>query len=257
MIEFEKLSDKAYRMVVMAEFLQADAEKLVAFAKEHNAAGGGGNILIDVTAVSDFSFSAVAVELTHMPSLIKWIYGLDRIAVLSDDDWVRTGARIESALLPGVTYEVYDDDEADAARRWVMGEADAPHTGALRELNIGEPGIAAYALSGRLDREESERGVAMVQERLAGGDCSRLLLVIENWHGFDLDRLLSRKVLSGKLEIANKLDRYAIVGGPEWVRRYAEFTSRFVKADIKAFELEDKDKAIAWLEEEVAVTAAA
>ena len=64
----------------------------------------------------------------------------------------------------------------------------------------------------------------------------------------DLDRLLSREVLSGKLEIARKLERYAIVGGPKWVRRYAEFTSAFVNAEIKSFELEDQDKAIAWLE---------
>lgn len=253
MIEIEQLSNSAHRMVVMSEFQQADAEKLVAFAKERNAAGGGGSILIDVTAVADFTFSAVAIELAHMPSLLKWIYGHDRIAIISDDDWVRTGARLESALLPGVVYEVYDDDEADAARAWILGEADAPHTGAVRELDIGKPNIAAFALSGRLDREESERGVAMVQERFEDADCRNLLLVIENWHGFDLDRLLSRKVLSGKLEIANKLDRYAIVGGPKWVRRYAEFTGAFVKAEIKAFELEDREEAIAWLEEVPAI----
>ena len=49
MIEIEKLSERAYRMVVIAEFRQDDAERLVSFAKERNAAGGGGNLLIDVT----------------------------------------------------------------------------------------------------------------------------------------------------------------------------------------------------------------
>ena len=253
MINIEKLSDTAHRMVVIAEFRQADAERLVEFAKERNAAGGGGSILIDVTAVTDFTFSAVAVELAHVPSLMKWVYGLDRIAIVSDNDWVRTGARLESALLPRVVYEVYAEDEADAARAWVMGESEGPHTGAVHELDIGKPGIAAYELSGRLDREESERGVAMVQKRLEDPDCTRLLLVIRNWHGFDLDRLLSRKVLSAKLEIANKLERYAIVGGPAWVRGYAEFTGNFVKADIKAFDIDEQDEAIAWLEEVPAI----
>ncbi len=248
MIEFERLSDRAHRLVVIAEFRQADAERLVDFAKERIAAGGGGNLLIDVTAVTDFTFSAVAVELAHMPSLIKWIYGLDRIAIISDDDWVRTGARLESALLPGVDYAVYDEDEAAAAKAWVLEEADAPHTGAVQELEIGRPGIAAFELTGRLDRKESERGIAMVRKRLEESDCTRLMLVIRNWHGFDLDRLLSREVLSGKLEVARKLERYAIVGGPAWVRRYAEFTSVFVKAQIKSFELGEQDRAIAWLE---------
>ncbi len=248
MIEIEKLSEHAHRMVVIAEFRQDDAEQLVAFAKERNAADGGGNLLIDVTAVTDFTLSAVAVELAHMPSLIKWIYGLDRIAVISDNDWVRTGARLESALLPGVVYEVYDDDEAEAAKAWVLEESTGPHAGAIEELELGKPGLVGFALSGRLDREESERGVALVRKRMQEAGCNRLLLVIRNWHGFDLDRLLSREVLSGKLEIARKLERYAIVGGPKWVRRYAEFTSAFVKADIKSFELKDQDEAIAWLE---------
>ncbi|MBT8389510.1 MAG: hypothetical protein KJP13_07680, partial [Altererythrobacter sp.] len=64
MIEIEKLSKRAYRMVVIAEFRQDDAERLVSFAKERNEAGGGGNLLIDVTAVTDFTLSAVAVEFT-------------------------------------------------------------------------------------------------------------------------------------------------------------------------------------------------
>lgn len=248
MIEIEKLSEHAHRMVVIAEFRQDDAEQLVAFAKERNAAGAGGNLLIDVTAVTDFTLSAVAVELAHMPSLIKWIYDLNRIAIISDNDWVRTGARLESALLPGVIYEVYDDDEAEAAKAWVLETSAGPHAGAIKELELGKPGLVGFELSGRLDREESERGVALVRKRMEDGGCDRLLLVIRNWHGFDLDRLLSREVLSGKLEIARKLKRYAIVGGPKWVRRYAEFTSAFVNAEIKSFELEDEGQAIAWLE---------
>ncbi|QIG54159.1 STAS/SEC14 domain-containing protein [Altererythrobacter sp. BO-6] len=247
MIEIDRLSENAHRMVVIAEFRQEDAEALVAFAKERNAAGGGGNVLIDVTAVTDFTFSAVAIELAHMPSLVKWVYGLDRIAIVSDNDWVRTGARLESALLPGVVYEVYAEDEADVARVWVLEQSKGPHTGAIKQLDVGRPGITAFELSGRLDREESERGVALVRKLLEDSDSVRLLLVIRNWHGFDLDRLLSREVLSGKLEIARKLDRYAIVGGPEWLRRYAEFTSVFVKAEIKSFPLEEQDKAIEWL----------
>lgn len=248
MIEIERLSDKAHRMVVIAEFVQADAEKLVEFAKQQVEAGGGGNMLFDVTAVTDFTFSAVAVELAHIPTFLKWVYGLDRIAIISDNAWVRTGSRLESALLPRVVYEVYDEDEADAARAWIMEESEGPHMGAVRELDLGKPGIVAIELAGRLDREESERGIALVRQRMEETGATRMMLVIRNWHGFDLDRLLSRDVLSGKLEIASNLDRYAIVGGPKWVRGYAEFTGAFVKAEIKAFDLDKQDKALAWLE---------
>ncbi len=252
MIDIEKISDKAHRIVVMEEFHQADAEKLVDFAKERNAAGGGGNLLVDVTSVAGFTLSAVTVELAHIPSLVKWIYGLDRIAIISDEEWIRTGSRLESALLPGVTYEVYDDDEADAARAWIMEEAEGPHTGAFHELDIGKPGIAAFELTGRLDRAESERGVAMVRARLEDPDCSKLMIVISNWHGFDVDAMFSSQVIGGKLDLIGKLDRYAIVGGPGWIHGMVGPIGMLLKPDIRAFDLDDKDEAIEWLEEPAA-----
>ncbi|MCK0129681.1 STAS/SEC14 domain-containing protein [Erythrobacter sp. F6033] len=248
MINIEKLSGKAHHMVVMGEFLQADAQRLVDFAGECNAVGGGGNVLIDLTAVTDFSFSAVAIELAHMPTLFKWVYGLDRIAIISDNDWVRTGARIESALLPGVTYEVYDEDEVDAAVAWIKEGADGAHTGAVRELDLGKPDIAAYEISGRLDREESERGTAMIRSRFAASDCSRLMLVIRNWHGFDADTMFSKQVFSAKLELMKQLDRYAIVGGPKWIRNMAGLIDPLIKPKLRCYELDEQDEAIAWLE---------
>lgn len=247
MINIEQLTPDAFRMTVIEEFRQEDAQQMVEFAETQLRLDAGGHLLIDLTAMTDFTFSAVSVELAHIPTMMKYIYGLDRIAVISDDDWIRTAARLESALLPGVVYQVYDEDEADAALAWITEASEQPHAGAFHEIDLGDPKIAAYELTGRIDREQSERGVAMVRARLEDPDCTRLLLVITNWHGFDLDRLLSREVLNGKLEIARKLERYAIVGGPKWVRGYAEFTGAFVKADIKGFDLEDRQKAIDWL----------
>ncbi|GMN02559.1 STAS/SEC14 domain-containing protein [Erythrobacter sp. MTPC3] len=247
MINIEKLSENAHLIVVMEKFHQADAEKIIEFAKSREEAGGGGHLLADLTAMAGFTWSAVSVELAHIPTLMKWVYGLERIAIISDDDWIRTASRLESALLPGVTYEVYDDDEADAARAWIMEEAEGPHTGAFRELDIGKPEIAAFELSGRLDREESERGVAMVRARMAEDDCSRLMIVIKHWHGFDPDTLLSSAVASGKLDLIGKLDRYAIVGGPKWIGSMAGVVGALLKPEIRAFDLDKRDKAIAWL----------
>ncbi|MBV7258641.1 STAS/SEC14 domain-containing protein [Erythrobacter crassostreae] len=248
MINIEKLTDNAHRIVVMGEFRQSDAERLVEFASDCNVSRGGGHILIDLTAVTDFSFSAVAVEMAHMPALFKWIYGLDRIAIVSDNDWVRTGARLESALLPGLVYEVYDEDEADAALSWITEKADAPHKGAIRELDIGKPDIAAYEISGRLDREESERATAMIRARFDQTGCSRLMLVIRNWHGFDADTMFSAQVFSSKLELMRQLDRYAIVGGPSWIKNIAGFMDALIKPKLRCYDLDDQDKAIAWLE---------
>lgn len=253
MIEIEQIAPNAHRILVIAEFRQAESEQLVAFARERLKAGGGGSVLLDIASMAGFSWSAVAIELAHVPLLLKWLYSLDRIAILSDEDWIRSAARLESALLPGVAYEVYDDDEADAARAWVIGEADAPHHGAFRPLDLGKPdtgkpGIAAFELSGRLDRAESERALALVRATLEENGCSRLLLHIRDWHGFDLDTLLSGALFSGKLDLIGRLDRYAVVGGPDWLGGMANMIGGLIKPEMRAFELDELDDAVAWLE---------
>ena len=252
MIEIEEISPadpKAHRIVVMGPFHYADAEKAVAFAKEHLETGESANVLIDLTALADFSFSGLGDQLVHLPTMIQFVYSLDRIAIISDEDWLRSAARIESALLPRVVYQVYDDDEADAARAWVMGETDEPHRGAFHELDIGKPEIAAFEVTGRLDEAESKRGMAMIEEKLSAPDCSRLMMVIRNWHGFDAELIFSPRLMSSKMKLIKQFDRYAIVGGPDWVGGMGEVMGKLVKPTIKAFDLDELDDAVAWLSE--------
>ncbi|MDJ0978541.1 MAG: STAS/SEC14 domain-containing protein [Erythrobacter sp.] len=247
MIDIEQISATAHRIVVIAEFRQDDAQRLAGFAKERNEAGGGGNLLIDLTSLQGFTLSAVTVELGHIPSFLKWVYGLDRIAVVSDEEWIRTAARIESAMLPGVTYAVYDEDEADAARAWVMESAEAPHTGAFRELDLGNPAIAAFELAGRLDAPESERGIAMVEARLKEPECRSLMMVIKSWHGFEADLLFDFGLMRSKMHLINEIDRYAIVGGPDWIGGTAQLFGKLVKPEIRAFDDDEQDEAVEWL----------
>lgn len=63
--------------------------------------------------------------------------------------------------------------------------------------------------------------------------------------------------MAGKLELMKKVERYAIVGGPAWIRNLASTFSVLLKPEIKGFELDDQDKAIAWLTQGTEITAAA
>ena len=247
MIEIEQLSPKAHRICLIGEFHHADAKAITDFARESVGSGDARSVLIDLTSLADFSFAAMGEELAHLYPLLQWVYSLDRIAVVADEEWMRTAARLESALLPGVVYQVYDDDEAEAAKAWVLEESDMPHSGAFHELDIGNPRIAAFEVTGRLDLPESLRGIEMVRTRLEHPDCSRLLMVIKRWHGFEADVMFNREVMSAKFSMIDDIDRYAIVGGPEWLRNLTGIVSAAVKTEIKAFDLDDKDDAIAWL----------
>lgn len=44
-----------------------------------------------------------------------------RVAVVADQAWVRIGTRLESALLPSISYHTYMPEERDQALAWVEG----------------------------------------------------------------------------------------------------------------------------------------
>lgn len=51
-----------------------------------------------------------------------------RIAIVADQAWLRNVARIESAILPNIHYEVYEPGECDHALAWARGEVPSPHS---------------------------------------------------------------------------------------------------------------------------------
>lgn len=123
MIDIERIATGANQILVYGEITRDDIAAFIAFAKAQLETEEGGNVLFDLVSVASLpSLSAITLELANMATLMKWVYRLDRIAVISDEAWLRAASRIESALLPGVSYAVYDADEADAARAWVLGK---------------------------------------------------------------------------------------------------------------------------------------
>jgi len=45
-----------------------------------------------------------------------------RVAVVADQAWMRAATRFESAVLPNVSYRVFEPGERDEALAWARGE---------------------------------------------------------------------------------------------------------------------------------------
>lgn len=72
------------------------------------------------------------IEVTAMPSYMARampLFGkLDRfgrVAVVADQAWIRAGTRLESAMLPNISYRVYMPDERNDAFGWATGKGTA------------------------------------------------------------------------------------------------------------------------------------
>lgn len=71
-----------------------------------------------------------SIELSSLPSymaralpLFGKLSRFGRVAVVADQAWVRAGTRIESAMLPFISYRIFTPEHRDEALAWVKGEA--------------------------------------------------------------------------------------------------------------------------------------
>ncbi|MDZ7895827.1 MAG: STAS/SEC14 domain-containing protein [Sphingobium sp.] len=96
--------------------------------------GGGGaqathpklSILADVEGSPTIWPNVFLEEMKHLPTIFRLMRALEKIAVVADAGWIRTAAKIESKLIPGIEYQVFTREEAAQARAWIMGEAPPP-----------------------------------------------------------------------------------------------------------------------------------
>jgi hypothetical protein len=77
-------------------------------------------ILADVREGVHIDLSAITEELKHLGAIGRMLGAVDRMALVADPAWIRTIGRIESHLIPGIDYRVFDRDGAAEARAFIQ-----------------------------------------------------------------------------------------------------------------------------------------
>ncbi|MGQ7959041.1 STAS/SEC14 domain-containing protein [Pseudomonas sp. SP16.1] len=102
-----KLDSDAMR-VALDELIQA-AEGI-----EH------GQMLYRIGSFEWPTLGAVGVELGRIPQLLRFIRQFDRVAVVADQQWLRTASAVEGALIPGLTIKAFDSIHEAEAEAWLQ-----------------------------------------------------------------------------------------------------------------------------------------
>lgn len=126
MLTFTSLSPRAIAITAEGHFTAADVAPALARIETLLDTKPQLDILADVRGSPSVALSAVVEELKHLPLIIRLIRAIDRVAIVADAEWVRTASRIESALIPGLHYEVYERKDEAHARAWLLRETDQP-----------------------------------------------------------------------------------------------------------------------------------
>lgn len=65
------------------------------------------------------TLGAVAVELSRLPQLFRFIRRFDRCAVIAGKDWLRRISEVEGLLIPGLTIKAFDLHQESDALAWL------------------------------------------------------------------------------------------------------------------------------------------
>jgi hypothetical protein len=174
-----------------------------------------------------------------------------RIAVVADQDWLRWIAKAESALLPRISYEPFTGEERELALAWVEGRENRSHGPAIRIIETSRPDVLGFELNGKATSEEMEAAARHFREKLKGEGALRLFGRIRRLGGVEMGGLLSSDYFSMKRGFLSRLERYAVVGGPAWIRAMVGMMQPLTNVDIRHFEAGEEGSAWEWLGAEI------
>lgn len=207
------------------------------------------HLFIEVQNFQGLSSDAWMRDLSHGMRYLSRLKQFGRVAIVSEQGWIRSMSRLESALLPFVHYEVFTPDQRDAALAWVCGEGALKRPQALRMLATGSPDLIAFEVNGRITREALDTCFSDIRAAIGERTDARLLGRIVNYDGFDPAIMADRRYIELKFELMRKISRYAVLGGPGWLSSVIGLAAPLVKPDVRHFTLDDEDGARRWLSE--------
>jgi hypothetical protein len=120
MITWATLSPRALEAVVEGRITREDVRAAFARLDALMDSAGKVDMLADVRGEVTIDLAAIGEEMRHLSIVGRMLGKMDRVALVADPAWIRVIGRIESHLIPGIDYRVFDRAEADEARAFVM-----------------------------------------------------------------------------------------------------------------------------------------
>ena len=78
------------------------------------------HVFVETHGIAGLELASLPHYFSRAVPLFGKLNRFGRVAVVSDQAWIRVGTRMESAMLPFISYRTYEPDERDRALTWVF-----------------------------------------------------------------------------------------------------------------------------------------
>lgn len=233
------------------EGIQEYQSKLKDRLQKHSQVG----IYVDLTMLSDISANALIAGAKADMELFSHLSQLGRCAFVSDKEWPQTLVSILQQLFPVLDVKVFPASQSQEALDWAADVSGAPASkgAAIRFLPTTKDTVLAFEVDGVMSSEEMPGVIRTLEDFFAGQHKVRLLNRMKCFGGFDPAILMQSGLFSMKLSAMERVERYAIVGAPGWMRKIIDAMNPFFPdIDMQTFAADREEDAWLWLEAELA-----
>ena len=121
MIEVNDSPDDVIAMRASGKIDGADLEKIMdrldQLLKSHDKV----HVFVETRSIDGIEISGLPSYTARAMPLFGKLDRFGRVAIVADQAWVRAATRLESALLPNISYRTYMPEERKEAFAWVTG----------------------------------------------------------------------------------------------------------------------------------------
>lgn len=122
MLEFIKSPDDVLAVKLTGTLPGKDLDAIIDRVEQRFAKPGKIHFYVETRGIEGLELSALPHHFTRSFPLFSKLDRFGRVAVVADQAWMRFGTRIESAMLPNISYRVCKPEEREEALGWVIGK---------------------------------------------------------------------------------------------------------------------------------------
>jgi hypothetical protein len=247
MIEYFPSGDDVIALKITSRLTREELDEIATRIEKSLAGHEKTHIFVEIEDFSGFDVGSLPEYLPRAAAMLGQLRRFGRVAVVSDLRWIRWAAKLESALLPHISYETFTSEERHRALAWVEGKLNPLHDPSIRIIETDRPDVLGFELNGRISAADAEAAADYFNKALAHGRPLRLLGRVKCIDGAELGALFGHKYLTMKVGMLQRLDRYAIVGGPLWLCAWISALDPLVSAELRHFAADQEAEAWNWL----------
>ena len=215
-------------------------------------------IYVEFLELADINASTLLEGIKADIELWRHLDQLSRCAVVSDKKWPQTLVAIIQRIAPKLEIQVFATSQSAEALQWAAAIPEKPEAkhAAIHFLPTNKANVLAFEIDGTMSADEMPEVIDSLERFFADHEKVRLLNRMTHFAGFDPTILIQRQGLfSMKLAAIKKVERYAIVGAPNWMGKLIHaMQPLFPHMQMQTFATDREEEALQWLEAELIKT---